>query len=104
MAITNAVTDLTKSVGELLSSVFDGAYTVVYSLVINVFNLFAGFFAFIGDLGKGVFDLVGGVGKFVAGNAAILALVGAAGYAYMRFVQQRQQHGRKPAANGVGPK
>ncbi|KAJ4294965.1 hypothetical protein N0V88_005205 [Collariella sp. IMI 366227] len=104
MAITNAFTNLIKSIGELLSSVFGAAYAIVHSFITGVFNLFAGFFAFIGDLGKGVFDLAGGVGKFVAGNVVILALIGAAGYAYMRFVQQPQQQGRRPAVNGTGAK
>lgn len=69
MAITNAFTDLIKSIGELLSSVFGAAYAIVHSFIMGVFNLFAGFFAFIGDLGKGVFDLAGGVGRFVAGRS-----------------------------------
>jgi hypothetical protein len=38
------------------------------------------------------------------GNAAIIAVLAAAGYAYVRFVQQPQQ-GRKPAVtNGAGAK
>jgi hypothetical protein len=36
-------------------------------------------------------------------NAAVLAVLAAVGYAYMRFVQQPQQQGRKPAVlNGAG--
>ncbi|KAH6635782.1 hypothetical protein F5144DRAFT_600573 [Chaetomium tenue] len=104
MAVTSAITDLVKSVGELLSSVFNAAYAIVHSFVSGILGLFAGFFAFVGDLGQGVFDLAGGVGKFVAGNAAILAVLAAAYYAYVRFVQQPQQ-GRKPAVtNGAGAK
>ncbi|KAL2148040.1 hypothetical protein VTI28DRAFT_96 [Corynascus sepedonium] len=104
MAITSAVTDLVKSVGELLSSIFGAAYAIIHSFVSSIFNLVAGFLAFVGDLGKGVFDLAGGVGKFVAGNAVMIALISAAGYAYVRFVQQPQkQQGRKPAVtNGAG--
>jgi len=103
MAVTNAITDLIKSVGELLSSVFGAAYAIIHSFVSGLFNLFAGFFAFVGDLGKGVFDLAGGVGKFVAGNAVIIAVLAAASYAYVRFIQQPQQQGRKPAVtNGAG--
>lgn len=121
MAITTAITDLIKSVAELISSVFGAAYSIVHSFLTGVFGLFAGFFAMIGDLGEGVFDIVGGVGKFIAGkshtmsgglsgadvviaNIVVLGLVGAAGYAYMRFVQQPQQQGRKPMVNGVGAK
>ncbi|KAK4150868.1 hypothetical protein C8A00DRAFT_17659 [Chaetomidium leptoderma] len=103
MAVTNAVTDLAQSVAELLSSVVNAAYAIVHSFVSGIVGLLAGFFAFFGDLGKGVLDLAGGVGKFVTGNAVILAVIGAAIYAYMRFVQQPQQQGRKPAVvNGAG--
>jgi hypothetical protein len=75
MAVTNAITDLFKSVYELLASILGAAYTIVHSFVSGVLSLFAGFFAFVGDIGKGVFDLVGGVGKFVAGTFAPFAHV-----------------------------
>jgi phage-related protein len=68
MAVTNAITDLIQSIGELLSSVFGAAYAIVHSFISGVLGLFAGFFAFVGDLAKGVVDLTGGVGKFVAGR------------------------------------
>ena len=67
MAITSAMTDLVKSAGELLSSVLNAAYAIVHSFVSGLLGLFAGFFAFVGDVGKGVLDLAGGVGNFVAG-------------------------------------
>jgi phage-related protein len=68
MAVTNAITDLIKSVGELLSSVFGAAYAIVHSFISGVVGLFAGFFALVADLAKGMVDLTGGVGKFVAGR------------------------------------
>ncbi|KAL2170725.1 hypothetical protein VTG60DRAFT_4473 [Thermothelomyces hinnuleus] len=103
MAVTNAMTDLVKSVGELLSSVSDAAYAIVHSFVSGIVNLFAGLYAFLGDLGKGVVDLAGGVGKFVAGNAVIIAVLAAAVFAYIRFVRTPQAQGRKPAVtNEVG--
>ncbi|KAL2177427.1 uncharacterized protein P884DRAFT_292151 [Thermothelomyces heterothallicus CBS 202.75] len=107
MAVTDAMTDLIKSVGELLSSVSDAAYAIVHSFVSGIFNLFAGLYAFLSDLGKGVFDLVGGVGKFIAGNAVIIAILVAAVFAYTRFVRTPQAQGRKPAVTtevGAGKK
>jgi len=105
MAITSAFTDLLKSLAELFSSVLNAAYSIVHSSVAGILGLFAGFFAFVGDIGKGVFDLVGGFGKFVVGNAAILAVIGGACYAYMRFVQQPQKQGRRPlGVAGAGKK
>jgi hypothetical protein len=68
MAITSAVTDLFASIYELLASFLGAVYTIVHSFVMGIFNLFAGFLAFFGDIFQGVFDIVGGVGKFVAGE------------------------------------
>ncbi|KAK4135221.1 hypothetical protein BT67DRAFT_448864 [Trichocladium antarcticum] len=105
MAVTNAITDLVKSIAELFSSVFNAVYSIVHSFITNILALLASFLALFGDLGKGVIDLVGGVGRFVAGNVVVLGVVAAAGYAYIRFVQQPQQQGRKPAiVNGAGAK
>lgn len=68
MAVTSAVADLIRSFTELLSSAFGAAYAVVHSFLAGLIGLFTGFFAFVGDLVKGAFDLVGGVGRFVAGK------------------------------------
>jgi hypothetical protein len=78
MAVTNAITDLIKSIGELLSSVFGAAYAIVHSFISGALSLFAGFFAFVSDLAKGVVDLTGGVGKFVAGKFLVSCQPGSA--------------------------
>ncbi|KAL2257975.1 hypothetical protein VTK26DRAFT_8891 [Humicola hyalothermophila] len=104
MAISTAVTDLVKSLAELLSSALGAAYAIVHSLVAGFVGLLTGLFAFAGVLGRGVLDLVSGVGRFLTGNIVILSIIGVAGYAYMRFARQpQQQQGRRPAAaNTVG--
>ncbi|SPQ23117.1 5e63f2d9-bd87-4b2c-93ce-55ed5c6272c5 [Thermothielavioides terrestris] len=110
MAVTTVLTDLAHSLGELLSSVFGTAYALVHSFVADLFGLLAGFFALANDLVRDVVDLVGGVGRFVAGNVVVLGVIAAAGYyAYARFVQQpqqqqpQQQQGREPVgASGAG--
>lgn len=68
MAVTTAVTDLFASIYELAASVVGAVYTVVHSFVMGIVHLFAGFIGFFADIFKGVFDLVGGVGKFVTGE------------------------------------
>ncbi|KAM7187528.1 hypothetical protein V8F33_011175 [Rhypophila sp. PSN 637] len=95
MAVTSAVTDLVKSVGELAASLFNAVYTIFETFFTGVFHLFTGFFAFVVDIFQGVLDVVGGIGKFVAGNIVMLGLIGAAGYAYVRYTAQGQIQGQK---------
>ncbi|KAL2161773.1 hypothetical protein VTH06DRAFT_7557 [Thermothelomyces fergusii] len=86
MAVTNAVSDLVQSVGELLSSVLGAAYAIVHSFLAGVFNIVAGFFAFLG-----------GIGKFMTDNAVVIGVLAAAIFAYTRFFRAPQAAGRKPA-------
>ncbi|KAM7200884.1 hypothetical protein V8F20_005126 [Naviculisporaceae sp. PSN 640] len=95
MAITSAVTDLVKSVGELLSSLVHAVYSIFHTFFSAVVHLFSGFIAFVSDIFQGVLDVVGGIGKFVAGNIVMLGLIGAAGYAYVRYTAQGQIQGQK---------
>ncbi|KAK3323029.1 hypothetical protein B0H66DRAFT_602444 [Apodospora peruviana] len=95
MAVTSAVSDLVKSFVELFSSLINGVYTIVHSFFAGIFHLFSGFIAFVGDIFQGVIDVLGGVGKFVAGNIVMLGLIGAAGYAYVRYTAQGQIQGQK---------
>ena len=42
------------------------------------------------------------IANAMTGNAVIIAVIGAAGYAYIRFVQQpQQQQGRRPVTAGA---
>lgn len=126
MAITNAITDLISSFLELFSSLFHTVFAITNSFVSGILSLFNGFFIFIGDIFKGVFDVVGGVGRFLAGkspflsfppapicpvrkltisyagNIVILGIIAAAGYAYVRFAGQQTGRSGRPVANGVG--
>lgn len=127
MAITSAVSDLVASVYELFASFLGAIYTIVHSFLAGIANLFAGVFHMFADVFQGVFDLVGGVGKFIAGksssfhasstnqgkgadgvwftgNAVIIGLVAAAGYAYVRFTAQGQVQGQRVGAPGAGAK
>jgi len=101
MAVTNAVTDLFASVYELFASLIGAVYTIAHSFVTGIVNLFVGFFSFFADIFQGVIDVVGGVGKFVAGNIVIIGIIAAAGYGYVRFTQQGQVQNKR-AGGPVG--
>jgi phage-related protein len=65
MAVTNAITDLFKSIYELFASVLGAIYHTLHSIVMAVVGLFSGFVQLVADIFQGAFDVVGGVGKFV---------------------------------------
>jgi phage-related protein len=68
MAVTSAVTDLFASAYELVASLLNAAWTIVHSFIMGIAGLFTGVFTFFADIFKGLFDVVGGVGKFVTGT------------------------------------
>ncbi|KAK3940191.1 hypothetical protein QBC46DRAFT_341751 [Diplogelasinospora grovesii] len=87
MAVTSAVNDLIASVYELLASLFSGVYNIVHSIITAVLGLFTGFFTLMADVFSGVVDVVGGLGKFVAGNIVVIGIIAAAGYGFVRYQQ-----------------
>lgn len=106
MSIGTAIGDLIHSVYELFSSILSGIYNTFHAIFAAFFGLFNGLFVLIGDVFKGAFDVVGGVGKFLIskyidarsagqphltrpGNIVIVAIVAAAGFAYVRYQQQQ---------------
>ncbi|SPJ85129.1 uncharacterized protein FTOL_10980 [Fusarium torulosum] len=88
MAITSAVSDLFASIYELFASVFNTIYTIIHSVFSAVLGFIQGFFNLISDVLSGLVDVTGGVGKFVASNAAILAVGALAAFAYVRYTAQ----------------
>ncbi|KAK1774620.1 hypothetical protein QBC45DRAFT_424403 [Copromyces sp. CBS 386.78] len=100
MAISTALTSLLTSVTELIQSLFSGIYNIFHTIFSAFFGLFFGLFAFVGDLFKGVANTLGGVGSFVASNFLIIALISAAGFAYVRYTSQGATQGQKAASVG----
>ncbi|KAK1756480.1 hypothetical protein QBC47DRAFT_380034 [Echria macrotheca] len=98
MAVTTAVTDLFASFYELFASIVNAAWTIVHSFIMGIAGLFTGVFTFFADIFKGLFDVVGGVGKFVTGNFVILGVIAAGAFAYFRFTEQGQMQARNLGA------
>ncbi|EXM08876.1 hypothetical protein NOF04DRAFT_8379 [Fusarium oxysporum II5] len=88
MAITSAISDLFSSIYELLASVFNTFYSVIHSILSAVLGFVQGLFNLIGDVVSGLVEVTGGVGKFVASNAAILAIGVLGTFAYVRYTAQ----------------
>ncbi|KAF4943433.1 hypothetical protein FGADI_13422 [Fusarium gaditjirri] len=88
MAITTAISDLFSSIYELLASVFNTFYSVIHSILSAILGFVQGFFNLIGDVVSGLVEVTGGVGKFVASNAAILAIGALGAFAYVRYTAQ----------------
>ncbi|KAF5621941.1 hypothetical protein F52700_10815 [Fusarium sp. NRRL 52700] len=88
MAITTAISDLLSSIYELLASVFNTLYSVIHSILTAILAFVQGFFNLIGDVVSGLVEVTGGVGKFVASNAAILAIGALGAFAYVRYTAQ----------------
>ncbi|KAF4993613.1 hypothetical protein FGRMN_6331 [Fusarium graminum] len=88
MAITSAITDLLSSIYELFASVLNTIYTVIHSIFSAVLGFVQGLFNLVGDVLSGFVDVTGGVGKFLASNAAILAVGALAAFAYVRYTAQ----------------
>ncbi|KAF5685382.1 hypothetical protein FCIRC_3440 [Fusarium circinatum] len=88
MAITSAISDLFSSIYELLASVFNTFYAVIHSILTAILGFVQGLFNLIGDVVSGLVEVTGGVGKFVASNAAILAIGALGAFAYVRYTSQ----------------
>ncbi|KAF4973455.1 hypothetical protein FZEAL_9329 [Fusarium zealandicum] len=91
MAITSAINDFFSSIYELLASIFSTIYAVIHSVFSAILGFVQGFFNLIGDVVTGLVDVAGGVGKFVAGNAAILAVGALGAFAYVKYTAQGQR-------------
>ncbi|KAM0307943.1 hypothetical protein HYE67_000364 [Fusarium culmorum] len=95
MAITSAINDLFASIYELLASVFNTVYAIIHSIFSAVLGFVQGLFNLIGDVVSGLVEVTGGVGKFVASNAAILAVGALGAFAYVRYTAQGKQVANK---------
>ncbi|OBS23390.1 hypothetical protein FPOA_03938 [Fusarium poae] len=95
MAITSAINNFFASIYELLASVVNTIYAVIHSIFSAVLGFVQGLFNLISDVVSGLVDVTGGVGKFVASNAAILAVGALGAFAYVRYTAQGKQIANK---------
>lgn len=61
-----------KSIYELFASIIGTFASLINTLVTTVLNFFSGVINLFLDVGKGAVDLVGGIGKFIAGKSTSL--------------------------------
>jgi hypothetical protein len=69
-----AFEDFFKSIYELFASVIGTFASLINTLITTVLNFFSGVINLFLDVGKGAVDLVGGIGKFIAGKPSLLRL------------------------------
>lgn len=90
MAVTTAISDLFKSIYEVIASIV-ATVSHAFFAVFNLFaNLVTSFVTFISDVLLGVLDIAEGLGKFVLGNILLFALVAVGGFAFVRYQQQQK--------------
>ncbi|KAK1764947.1 hypothetical protein QBC33DRAFT_571933 [Phialemonium atrogriseum] len=91
MTLSGAITDFFNGLYELFASMASVAYRTVHSVFAAVWGLFSGIVNLITDVVGGSVEVVGGVGRFLISNIVVLAIIGAGGFAYVRY---RDQQGR----------
>lgn len=64
-----AFEDFFKSIYELFASIIGTFASLINTLITTVLNFFSGIINLFLDVGKGAVDLVGGIGKFIAGKS-----------------------------------
>ncbi|KAJ5489721.1 hypothetical protein N7539_004611 [Penicillium diatomitis] len=88
-SILGSIKDLITSVFEVIFSVFHGAFDLVSNFVAGLFQTIIGFFHMALSTVGNVFETAGDVGKFVASNVVVIALIAAGVFGYLQY-QARQ--------------
>ncbi|EPS31727.1 hypothetical protein POX_d06080 [Penicillium oxalicum] len=88
-SIIGSVKDLIASVFEVIFSVFRGAFDLFSDLITALVHTITGFFQMVLSTIGNVFEAAGGVGKFVASNIVVIALIAAGIFGYLQY-QARQ--------------
>jgi phage-related protein len=69
-----AFEDFFKSIYELFASIIGTFASLINTLITTVVNFFSGVVNLFLDVGKGAVDLVGGIGKFIAGKSSTIII------------------------------
>jgi len=88
-SVIASVKDLITSMFEVTFSVFTSAFDAIYGLLLVFINFFAGIFTTVLHMAKSILEGVGGVGKFIASNIVVIAIIACGGYGYLEY-QRRQ--------------
>ncbi|CEJ62327.1 hypothetical protein PMG11_10829 [Penicillium brasilianum] len=88
-SIVTSIKDLIASVFEVVFSVFNGAINLVTGLITGLVNSVIGIVKMALHTVGSTLEAAGGVGKFIASNIVIIALIAAGAYGYLQY-QSRQ--------------
>lgn len=88
-SIIHSLTDLVKSMVEVVWSLFTTAGELVQKTVEFVLRFFSGALNLVIEFFKGLVDLAGGIVQFVLGNIAMLAVLALAFFGFLQY--QRSQ-------------
>ncbi|KAK7185943.1 uncharacterized protein CC84DRAFT_1168917 [Paraphaeosphaeria sporulosa] len=90
-SIIHSLSDLAKSLIEVVWSLFTTAGDLAQKTVEFVLRFFTGAINLFIEFFKGLVDLAGGIVQFVLGNIAMLAILG---LAFFGFLQYQRSQGR----------
>ncbi|KAF2438174.1 hypothetical protein P171DRAFT_372236 [Karstenula rhodostoma CBS 690.94] len=90
-SIIHGLSDLAKSLVEVVWSLFTTAGDLVQKTVEFVLRFFTGAINLVIEFFQGLVDLAGGIVQFVLGNIAMLAILG---LAFFGFLQYQRSQGR----------
>ncbi|OGE56396.1 hypothetical protein PENARI_c003G08920 [Penicillium arizonense] len=88
-SIITSIKDLVASVLEVIVSVFHNAFDVTSGLLIAIVNSFIGTLRMALRAVGNIFEAAGGLGKFIASNIIVIAIIAGGAYGYLRY-QSRQ--------------
>ncbi|KAK3214764.1 hypothetical protein GRF29_19g1192282 [Pseudopithomyces chartarum] len=88
-SIISSLTDLAKSLVEVVWSLFTTAGDLAQKTIEFVLRFFTGALNLVIEFFKGLVDLAGGIVQFVLGNVAMLAILAVAFFGFLQY--QRNQ-------------
>ncbi|KAL1895934.1 hypothetical protein Sste5346_005033 [Sporothrix stenoceras] len=102
MSFSNAVTDLVRSIYEAIAGIFHLVFRVLHGAFSTVAHSFEAVINFVVDMVHSSVALVGGVGKFVAGNFVILAILAVGAYFYLQQSPEQKAQLKSSGKQALG--
>lgn len=90
MSFTDAIADFLRSIYETIAATFGLIFRVIHGAFATVVNFVEACLSFVVDVVHNAVAFVGGVGKFVAGNFVILAILAVGAYFYFQANPQQK--------------
>lgn len=89
-SFSNSAADLIRSIYEAIAATFGLIFRVIHGAFSTVVHSFEACLTFVVDIVRNAVAFVGGVGKFVAGNFVILAILAVGAYFYFQANPQQK--------------